>query len=338
MKNTLFQRIKNNNFFIIAEIGNNHGGNILKAKKLIIEAKKAGADAVKFQFINPENLVSTNENKRIKQLKKICLNFKQFELLNKFCKKKKIEFFSSIFDINYINKFSKIQNIYKVASGDNNYYELIKKISLIKKPTIISTGLLNNLQLKDLKRIIFKNWKKNFIKKNICLMHCVSSYPCPKESLNISFISKLKKDIFITGYSDHSIGIDACIYAYSLGANIIEKHFTLTEDKKKSFRDHKLSATPLELKKLIKKLNEINLMKGNGNKKIEKNETLEILKSRRSLHTKRKIKKSEVLTKNNVFFIRPGGGIPPSTKNYLGKKVKHDLEKNQLVQLSDFNK
>jgi sialic acid synthase SpsE len=98
-------------------------------------------------------------------------------------------------------------------------------------------------------------------------MHCVSSYPSEKDNLNISFISKLKKDIFITGYSDHSVGIDACIYAYSLGANIIEKHFTLSEDKENSFRDHKLSATPQELKKLIKKLDEINLMKGNGKKK-----------------------------------------------------------------------
>lgn len=338
MKNTLLQRIKDKNYFIIAEIGNNHGGNILKAKQLILEAKKAGADAVKFQFINPENLVSTSESKRIKQLKKICLSFKQFELINKFCKKKKIEFFSSIFDINYVNKFSKIQNIFKIASGDNNYYDLIKKISLIKKPTIISTGLLNKSQLNDLKKKISQNWKKDFIKKNICLMHCVSSYPCPKDSLNISFISKLKKDIFITGYSDHSIGIDACIYAYSLGANIIEKHFTLAEDKKKSFRDHKLSATPLELKKLIKKLNDIDLMKGNGKKKIEKKESQEILKSRRSLHTKRKIKKNEILTKDNIFFIRPGGGIPPSTKFYLGKKVKYNLEKNQIIKLKDFVK
>lgn len=169
-------------------------------------------------------------------------------------------------------------------------------------------------------------------------MHCVSSYPCPKDNLNISFISKLKKDIFITGYSDHSIGIDACVYAYSLGANIIEKHFTLAVDKKNSFRDHKLSATPLELKKLIKKLNEINLMKGNGKKKIEKNENEEVLKSRRSLHAKRKIKKNEILTNKNVFFIRPGGGIQPSTKIFLGKKVKYNLEKNQLIQLSDFVK
>ena len=92
MKNTLFQRIKKKNYYIIAEIGNNHGGNIVKAKKLIIEAKNAGADAVKFQFINPKNLVSTIEEKRINQLKKICLNFDQFKYLKNFCEKKRIEF------------------------------------------------------------------------------------------------------------------------------------------------------------------------------------------------------------------------------------------------------
>lgn len=334
MKNTLSQRIQNKNYFIIAEIGNNHGGSILKAKKLVIEAKKAGADAVKFQFIKAEKLVSSSEKKRIKQLKKICLSFKEFKILKNFCKKRNIEFFASVFDIDYINKFSKIQNIFKVASGDNDYFDLIKKISLKKKPTIISTGLINQSQLTHLKKEIKKNWKKKFIKDNVCLMHCVSSYPCSKNSLNLSFISKLKKDIFITGYSDHSIGIDACIYAYSLGANIIEKHFTLTEDKKKSFRDHKLSATPQELKSLIKKLDQINLMKGNGVKKIEKNEKQEIFKSRRSLHAKINIKKNQILTKKNTFFIRPGGDIPPSKNFFLGKRVNKNLKKNQQINLS----
>ena len=335
MINTLFQRIKKKNYFIIAEIGNNHEGNINMAKKLILEAKNAGADAVKFQFINPETLVSSNEEKRVNQLKKICLNLNQFKYLKNFCKKKKIEFFASIFDINSVNKFIKLQNIFKVPSGDNNYYELLKKLSLTKKPIIISTGLLNEIELKNLKRKIFKFWKKSFIKKNICLMHCVSSYPCSKENLNISYINKLKKEIFITGYSDHSIGIDACIYAYSLGAHIIEKHFTLPEYKKNSFRDHKLSATPKELKSLIKKLDQINLMRGNGIKKIENNENIELFKSRRSLHTKKKIKKNNVLTKKNVHFLRPGGGIPPTTKFYLGKKIKNNLDKSQQIKMRD---
>ena len=333
MKNTLSQRIQNKNYFIIAEIGNNHGGSILKAKKLVIEAKKAGADAVKFQFIKPEKLVSSSEKKRIQQLKRICLSFREFKIIKNFCKKRDIEFFASVFDIDYLNKFSKIQNIFKIASGDNNYFDLIKEISLKKKPTIISTGLTNQSQLTLLKKKIKQNWRKNFIKDNVCIMHCVSSYPCSKNSLNISFISKLKKDIFITGYSDHSIGIDACIYAYSLGANIIEKHFTLSADKKKSFRDHKLSATPEELKRLIKKLDQINLMKGNGIKKIEKNEKQEIYKSRRSLHARTNIKKYQLLTKKNTFFIRPGGGIPPSTNFFLGKRVKENLKKNQQINL-----
>jgi N,N'-diacetyllegionaminate synthase len=338
MKNTLFQRIKKKNYYIIAEIGNNHGGNIVKAKKLIIEAKNAGADAVKFQFINPKNLVSTIEEKRINQLKKICLNFDQFKYLKNFCEKKRIEFFTSIFDINSVNKFRKLQKIFKIASGDNNYYELMKKISITKKPVIISTGLLDELELKNLKKKIFKFWKKSFIRKNICLMHCVSSYPCSKENLNISYISKLKKNIFITGYSDHSIGIDACVYAYSLGATIIEKHFTLPEDKKNSFRDHKLSATPRELKMLIKKLDQINLMRGNGIKKIEKNENLELLKSRRSLHSKKKMGKNDILTKKNIHFLRPGGGIPPSTEFYLGKRINKSIEKNQQIKIKDITK
>ena len=89
MKNTLFQTIKKKNYYIIAEIGNNHEGSIERAKKLIIEAKNAGADAVKFQYMNPQNLVSAKDEKRIKQLKKICLKLDQFKSLKNFCEKKK---------------------------------------------------------------------------------------------------------------------------------------------------------------------------------------------------------------------------------------------------------
>ena len=331
MKNTLLSKLRKKNYFLIAEIGNNHGGNFSKAKKMILSAKKAGADAVKFQFTNPTGLIADNEKKRFKQLKKISFSLNQFKLLESFSKKNNIEFFVSIFDIDFVDKFKSIQNIFKIASGDNNYLDLIKKVIMLKKSTIISTGLMDKKNFLVLKNFFNKNCSKKFIKNNLCVMHCVSSYPCKDEFLNLSFIKNLEKEAFITGYSDHSIGIEACVYSYLLGAKVIEKHFTLSEDKKKSFRDHKLSASPEEFTMLKNKLEQIKQMKGDGIKKIEKNKKKELIKSRRSLCAKKNIKKGEVLTRDKVIFLRPGGGIPPSNFSYKGKKVKDNLKKNQKI-------
>ena len=331
MRDTLLEKLKRKKYFLIAEVGNNHGGSIAKAKKLILSAKKAGADAVKFQFTNPKGLISNNEKKRFKQLKKISLSFNQFKLLKSFSNNNKIEFFVSIFDIDFINKFEKIQNIFKIASGDNNYLELIKKITKLKKSMIISTGITDKKNFLLIKNFLNKNCSKKFIENDLCVMHCVSSYPCREDNLNLSFIEKLKKGAFITGYSDHSKGIEACIYSYLLGARVIEKHFTLAEDKKNSFRDHQLSASPEEFLTLKKKLDRIVLMGGNGVKKIEKGEKTELINSRRSLCAKKFLKKGEILTRDKVIFLRPGGGIPPSNYNFLGKKIKFKLDKNQMI-------
>lgn len=338
MRNTLLEKLKKKNYFLIAEIGNNHGGSFSKAKKLILSAKKAGADAVKFQFTNPKGLISHNEKKRFEQLKKISLSFNQFKLLKSFSNQNKIEFFVSIFDIDFINKFKKIQNIFKIASGDNNYLELIKKITKLKKSIIISTGLTDKKNFLLIKKFLNKNCSKRFIENDLCVMHCVSSYPCKEDDLNLSFIEKLKKEVFISGYSDHSKGIEACIYSYLMGARVIEKHFTLAEDKKKSFRDHQLSASPKEFFTLKKRLDRIVLMRGNGVKKIEKGEKTELIKSRRSLCAKKLLKKGEILTKDKIIFLRPGGGIPPSYSNFLGKKIKVKIYKNQMILNEDLAK
>ena len=331
MKNTLSAKLVKDKFFLIAEIGNNHGGNLNKAKKMIIAAKKSGAHAVKFQYTRPEGLISPNDKVRYDQLNKISLSFKQFEYLKNFSKKNKIEFFVSIFDVNQIHKFNKIQNIFKVASGDNNYQNLIKKIFKFKKSTIISSGMTDNKTFKELIDFINKNTSKKFFKKNLCIMHCVSSYPCEDNFLNLSFIENLKRYNFIPGYSDHSKGIDACVYAFVLGAKVLEKHFTLREEKKKSFRDHELSATPCEFSKLSKKLKQIVLMKGNGLKKIERGEKIELKKSRRSLFSKKDLKKGEILREDKLVFLRPGGGIAPNGFKYLGKKINISLKKNQKI-------
>ena len=302
---------KLNKTFIIAEIGNNHEGNFNLAKKMILAAKKSGVDAVKFQTIIPELLISKQDTKRIRQLKKFQFSFSQFKKLADYAKKKDIIFLSTPTDLESANLLNKIQKFFKISSGDNNYYPLIKKISSFNKSIILSTGLANIDLISKSKKIIFKEWKKKpNNKKKLVLMHCVSCYPVLPQDANLSAIQTLKnsfKDCVI-GYSDHTIGILAPVISVVYGAQVIEKHFTLNK-KQSSFRDHKLSADPDEMKQLVKNIRSIEIMMGDGNKKIEKGEKGSIKYMRRSAIASKNIRKGDKLNINNIKWLRSKDGI-----------------------------
>lgn len=323
-------KIKKQGFFLIAEIGNNHGGSIKTAKKMILEANKAGADAIKLQYIKPENFIHPNEKKKIDILKKICLTKNQILELYKFSKKKKIEIFSSIFDINEVSFFSNIQNYNKIASGDNNFIKLFEKISK-KKPTFISTGFLDKNGVKNLYNKIKKYWpNKNFIRNNVCLMHCISSYPADYESLNLLFLNTMNDKHYIKGFSDHSIGIDACIIANILGAKVIEKHFTL--NKKNNFRDHQLSADPKDFSKLREKLILNQKILGKNVKKLSISEKTEKMKSRRSIVSKKKILYGQKIKATDILYLRPR----IKDNLFLEKKIINKKSKKNYSQYDYF--
>ena len=208
----------------------------------------------------------------------------------------------------------------KIASADIDYYPLVEVIKKIKKPLIISTGM------SDIKRI--KKSYDNFYHVNpnkLGIMHCVSAYPAEASELNLNCIKTLKKKFNATiGYSDHSLGIDACLSAVSLGARIIEKHFTL--DKNFSdFRDHKLSSDPSELKILVKKIRIIENMLGTSKKNIVKSEKEIFIQTRRYMVAKKNIKKGSQLNIDNVCWVRGEKGVAP-VENIYSKKIK--LKKN----------
>tara|TARA_B100000989_G_C19521454_1_gene464390 strand:- start:900 stop:1754 length:855 start_codon:yes stop_codon:yes gene_type:complete len=220
--------------FLIAEIGINHNGSIQLAKKLIDLAKNYGFDAVKFQKRNPD--VSTPEYLKetirstpwgeityLKYKKKIEFGYKEFKEIDKYCKKKKIIWFASAWDIEsqkFLNKFNLKYN--KVASAMLTNFKLIEEIAKERRKTLISTGLAT---LKDVEKCvkIFKKAKCKFV-----LMHCVSAYPCPPEKLNLNTIISLKKKFKCeVGYSGHETSVSPTILAYYLGAKYIERHITL---------------------------------------------------------------------------------------------------------------
>ena len=219
--------------FIIAEIGINHDGGFKKAKKLILEAKKNGADAVKFQLFKAKDLY-LKKNPNFKILKKLELTNQQVLSLRNYAKKKKIKFLCTPFSLEAANFLNNIKiDAFKIASMDNLNKLLIKKCLTFKKKIFISTGMMNLKEIDSLLKICKKN-------KKIIPLHCVSEYPLKKNNIGFEVIKYFKKDKIgqkgFFGFSDHSIGLDACKVAILKGAKVIEKHFTLK--KRKLFRSY----------------------------------------------------------------------------------------------------
>lgn len=244
MKN--FKKLKK--IFFIAEIGNNHEGNIKNALKLIDQAKISGADAVKFQTFDTNLFINKSEKKGFKRLKKFEFTKNQFKRLSIYSKKKKLKFISTPLDLESAKFLSTLVDVFKISSGDNNFYELIEFCARFKKPIIISTGML---EFKEIKKIIQFLKRIKFPIYKLAILHCVSDYPVKDNEVNLLSIKFLNEKLKVTtGYSDHSLGGDACLAAISLGAKIIEKHFTLDKSDN-TIRDNALSATPNEFRTLV---------------------------------------------------------------------------------------
>ena len=328
MKNNINKK----KFFVIAEIGNNHEGSFDLAKKLIKLAAKSGVDAVKFQTFKADNFINISQKKRIEQLKKFQFSHEQFEKLKNLAKRNNLHFISTPFDIESAAFLKKICDIIKISSGDNNFFYMIDEILRSNKKIIISTGMSS---LDDIKSIIsFLKRRLSFskIKKRIYFLHCVSSYPAQDKDLNLLSINYLKEKLGIkVGYSDHSVGPIAAITAGTLGAEIIEKHFTIDKNYSK-FRDHNLSADYHEMKFIVDSLKKVEVMLGEYKKNIHKSEKSNIFSMRRSPYASVDIKKGEILSEKNVVFQRPK--IKGASSNYLkifGKRINKKIKKNTLI-------
>ena len=320
--------------FIIAEVGNNHEGNFSIAKKLVRLAAKAGADAVKFQTFRTENFIRKKDIKRFKQLKKFELSYEQFKSLKKLAHIKKIKFISTPLDLESADFLIKNADLVKIASGDNNFFPLIEKVLKSKKSIIISTGMTNTSQIKDLTNYIYKVIGKKSAEKRIALLHCVTSYPVEDKFANLRSVEYLIKNSKLTiGYSDHTLGNDACIAAVAMGAKVIEKHFTINK-KFSKFRDHALSADYTDLKNIVSRIRKVEKQLGRFNKEIQKPEKKLIKIVRRAAYADRDIFPGEKVSIKNVKFLRPS-----LTSNFfylkkiIGRKIKKTFYKDQKINL-----
>ena len=315
--------------FFIAEIGNNHEGSFKNAIKLIDQAKKSGADAVKFQTFDTNYFINRLEKKRFDKLKSFELTKKNFKRLSIYSKKKGLKFISTPFDFGSAKFLSKIVHAFKISSGDNNFYELIKLCASFKKPLIISTGMLNLLEIKNILKILKKI---KFPNKKLAFLHCVSDYPVKDKEANLLSIKYLKDKLPVTiGYSDHILGSESCLIAASLGAKIIEKHFTLNNNYS-NFRDHKISLNPKDMQKMISSTRRVENMIGNYDKKISINEKKNYSSMRRSIYFDKKLKKGTILKRQDLKIVRPYKILEPNDlSKVLGKKLKKDAQESELV-------
>ena len=323
-----------NNTFIIAEIGNNHEGSFQTAVKLINSAHKCGVDAVKFQTFKTEKFISSSNIENFNKYKNFELSHDEFYKLSIIAKKKRLKFISTPFDLESAEFLNNIVDAFKIASGDNNYFELIKKVIGFKKETLISTGLLDKNGLNRLYNFI-KNKKFNLNK--LTLMHCVSGYPVPDKYANLRNISLIKNNYKCRpGYSDHTKGIYAGVAAVSLGAKVIEKHFTIDNNFSK-FRDHKMALNPKDMKDFVKSIRIADLMLGKENKKIQKCEEGILKYARRNYYFNKEIKIGNKINKKDLDYVRPAKHLKKININFLiNKKTKKRIKKNQIIKPEQF--
>ena len=321
---------------IIAEIGNNHEGDFGRATEMIAAAAEAGVDAVKFQTIVPDRLVSVIDKKRIEQLERFRFSYDQYADLADVAREHNVAFLSTPFDLESVSALDSIVPAFKIASSDNNFYPLLKAVAATGKPLIISTGLADLKEITEAKSFIEAQWELMGVRQELAILHCVTSYPTVVHEANLRAIHTLKEKIGgVIGYSDHTLGIQASVLAVALGARIIEKHFTL--DKELSdFRDHQLSADPQEMAQLVQQIEETSALLGDGSLDPQDSEAKVMEQVRRSIVAAHDLTDGQQIEESDLSWVRPGGGIAPGLESeVIGKKLNKAISKGEKILTED---
>lgn len=337
----------NSPVFVIAEAGVNHNGDINIAKRLIEEAAKAGAHAIKFQTYTAEKLTTKNAPRFWNwegEVKKQGTQYDSYSKLDQLplenyhemfehAKKNKIEFMSTPFDHEGVDFLADLGiPAFKIASCDLTNLPLLRKIAKKKLPVILSTGTSNIEEIEDAIKTV-----KNEGNDDIILLHCTLCYPTKPQDVNLRMMETMKNKFpeYPVGLSDHTLGISIPIAAAALGARVIEKHYTVDKTLPLS-ADHWLSVDPKELQELVKGVTEVRLALGSSVKGPIKAEESTYMYARRSIVAARDIKKGEILDEKMLTCKRPGTGISPkSYDSFIGKKAQRDIPEDKLLEWED---
>ena len=334
--------------FIIAEAGVNHNGKLALAKKLVDAAKAAGADAVKFQTFDAKELVTSNagmaeyqkrntgkSEEQLKMLQRLELSAADFKVLAQYCKKKGIMFLSTphsgFGSVDVLRKLSVAA--YKFGSADINNYPVIAYAAKLKKPIIISSGMASEGDIAEAIKCIRKAGNNDIV-----VFQCTTDYPSKPEDANLRVIPAFaKKFAVVSGYSDHTTGAQASIVAVALGAHVLEKHLTLSNNLPGP--DHKASENPANFKAYVKAVRDAETMLGSATKTIAPLSKQYIPLVFKSVVVRTAVRKGETFTKENLTIKRPGTGLPPKFySQVLGKRATRDFMADEFVKRGDYAK
>ncbi len=326
---------------IIAEAGVNHNGDINIAKKLVDAAADAGVDYVKFQTFKADKLVNKDakqadyqiENTGVvesqyQMLKRLELTYENHHILIDYCDKKGVKFLSTAFDFESIEFLKDKLDFYKIPSGEITNLPYLIKVAKLKLPIVMSTGMANMQEVKEALAVLIAH---GINKEDVTILHCNTEYPTPMKDVNLLAMKTIEKELGVEiGYSDHTLGIEIPIAAVTLGATVIEKHFTI--DKTMEGPDHKASLEPNELKAMVAGIRAIELAMGNGIKTPSESEQKNIKVARKSLVALTDIKEGEVFNESNITVKRPGTGISPMKWNeVLGSRASRNYKADELL-------
>ena len=329
---------------IIAEAGVNHNGSMDIAKKLIDVAKKSGADYVKFQTFKAEALATKsavkaeyqinntgNDSTQLEMLKQLELSYNDHIELIEYCNKVKIKFLSTAFDKDSVTMLNDLNiPLFKIPSGEITNIPYLRHIGGLKKPIILSTGMATIEEIKLALKTLTSSGAKI---RDITVLHCNTEYPTPIQDVNLNAMITIRDKFKVSvGYSDHTLGYDASIAAVSLGASIIEKHFTLDTSMKGP--DHKASLNPIDLSRMIKSIRNIETLLGSKIKQPTPSELKNIQIARKSIVAKTNIQIGDIFNENNLTTKRPGNGISPiHWDELIGKKSKKNFKADELIKI-----
>lgn len=329
---------------IIAEAGVNHNGSFEMACRLADEAKRAGADYVKFQTGIPENVISvraeqaeyqkhntgTSES-QLDMVRKIMLRLDDFKPLKEYCDSIGIRFLSTPFDLDSIDILKPLEmDLWKIPSGEITNLPYLRKIASMGQPVVMSTGMSRLGEVDDAVGVLLDG---GLTLDMITLLHCNTEYPTPYTDVNLRAMLTLRDAIGCrVGYSDHTLGIEVPVAAVAMGAEVIEKHFTL--DNTLPGPDHVASLEPAELKAMVSAIRHTEAALGSGRKDVSPSERKNIAIARKSIIAARPISKGERFSHDNLTVKRPGNGISPMLwDTVVGLEASRDFEPDELIEL-----
>ena len=329
---------------IIAEAGVNHNGDYALAEKMVREAKRAGADYVKFQTAVPELVISSiapkaeyqkettgNAESQLEMCRRIHLPLDAYATLAELCRKEGIGFMSTPFDLRSIDTLAALNMDYwKIPSGEITNLPYLRKIGRRGEKVILSTGMSTLDEVEAALKILEEAGTP---RANITLLHCNTQYPTPMCDVNLQAMNDLRTlGTAAVGYSDHTVGIEVPVAAVALGAQVIEKHFTL--DKNMEGPDHRASLDCNELAAMVKAIRNVEQALGSDKKAVSDSERPNIVVARKSIVAASHIKAGEVFTEENITVKRPGGGLSPMLwDQVLGQKATRDFPYDSLIEL-----